>query len=623
MGTAETVLFGVGEITLTFFVRGWQSRTALSPLGVSPRATPDPLPARETANVQGSLAHCTHTKLTDPSLPAHLVMKKFDVAHLSVARSHYRSLAHWALLALFVTSMPAFAQTTVWTDATGDWFTSTNWSAGVPDSSTSAQINNGGTAQIMASGAAAFEVELGVAAGDAGTLSISGGGTLGPMNIGEFGTGTLNITAGGIVQDSEATIGSGSGSTGTAVIDGAGTTWTLDGGITIGDNAKATGTLTISSGATVISGIDGAGSVIGHNPTSSGTVNVSGAGSTWTNKALLTLGDAGGDGILNITGNGVVSNGDAALGASSGSGTVTVQGMGSTWTLSGDLSVGDVSGGIGTVTINQGGQVADSNGFIAAGSSSTGHVNIAGANATWSNSGNVYVGGNATGAVGAGELLLINNGMVSATALTVWSTGFLTGNGSVQAAGVTNQGTLAPNQIISINGDLTFGSTAIMSSTVTPATADSIMVQGMAGLDGNLNLTLTGGPFIVGMQYTLLTANGGLNGTAFSNVSITAPAGVTAQVTYDTNNVVLTIESSATPTPTPTGTPSPTPTVTVSPTPTPTVTVSPTPTPTVTVSPTPTATVTPTPTPTSTPRHTPTPRPVRTPRPRPTPPPRP
>src|SRR5881394_2398842 len=97
-------------------------------------------------------------------------MKKFDLADLSVAR--------WALLALFVTSVPAFAQTTIWTDATGDWFTPANWSAGVPDSSTTAQINNGGTAQIMASDAAASEVDLGVAAGDMGTLSVSGAGML-------------------------------------------------------------------------------------------------------------------------------------------------------------------------------------------------------------------------------------------------------------------------------------------------------------------------------------------------------------------------------------------------------------------------------------------------------------
>src|SRR5436305_2179740 len=110
-------------------------------------------------------------------------------------------------------------------------------------------------------------------------------------------------------------------------------------------------------------------------------------------------------------------------------------------------------------------------------------------------------------------------------------------------------------------------------------------------------VTLTGGPYSVSMQYTLLTAAGGLNGTTFANVSITAPAGVTAQVTYDTNDVLLTIESSGTPTPTPTPTASPTVSPTVTPTVSPTATPPPTPTatPTATATPTPTATATTTP----------------------------
>lgn len=421
------------------------------------------------------------------------------------------------------------------------------------------------------------------------------------MNVGENGTGTLNITKGGTVSDSDATVGEGSGSTGVVLVDGPGSTWSHDGAITIGENAKATGTLTISNGGAVISGGNGAGSILGHNPTSTGTVIVSGAGSTWMNTASLALSDAGGAGVLSITGGGVVSSGDSVLGTFNGSGTVTLDGTGSTWTISGDLSVGDAFGGNGTVTISQGGQVTSNNGFIADDASSNGTVEVAGANATWSNTGNVYVGGNASGAAGSGQLHLINNATVGAAAVTVWSTGFVTGKGFVKAAAVTNHGTLSPNQIISISGDLTFDSAATMLCTVMPDTAESIMVGGMAGLDGNLNVTLTGDPFVVGTQYSLLTANSGLNGTTFANVSVTAPAGVTAQVTYDTNDVLLTITSNGTPTPTPTASP----------------TVSPT------VTPTPTATATTTVTPSPTPRQTPTPRFVPTPRPRPTPPPRP
>ena len=117
---------------------------------------------------------------------------------------------------------------------------------------------------------------------------------------------------------------------------------------------------------------------------------------------------------------------------------------------------------------------------------------------------------------------------------------------------MTNQGTVSPDQTISITGNLAFSSTATMLSTVTPSIADSVMVQGGATLNGHLGVTLTGGPFIADTQYTLLQANGGLNGTTFSSVSISSPPGVNAQVTYDMNHVYLVIKGSGTPTPTPT-----------------------------------------------------------------------
>src|SRR5213078_4641011 len=103
-----------------------------------------------------------------------------------------------------------------------------------------------------------------------------------------------------------------------------------------------------------------------------------------------------------------------------------------------------------------------------------------------------------------GDLHLSNNATVSAAAVTVWSTGLLAGKGFVEAGRVTKHGTLSPNLIMSISGDLTLDSTATMLSSVTPDIADIVMVKGTAVLAGNLNVTLTGGPFIVGMQYTLL-----------------------------------------------------------------------------------------------------------------------
>jgi len=127
----------------------------------------------------------------------------------------------------------------------------------------------------MSSGAAASLVELGVAAGDVGTLSISGTGTLqdgGALNVGEGGTGTLNITKGGTASDSDATVAPAPARP-ARTRRWTGSTWSHDGAITIGENANATGILTISNGGTVSSGANGAGSIIGHDPTSSGTVN--------------------------------------------------------------------------------------------------------------------------------------------------------------------------------------------------------------------------------------------------------------------------------------------------------------------------------------------------------------
>ena len=89
---------------------------------------------------------------------------------------------------------------TIWTDGTGDWFVGTNWSAGVPNSSTQAQINNNGTAQVTTSGAAAASILLGWNdVSELGNLSISGAGRVTveqDLAVGGLGNGTLSITNG-------------------------------------------------------------------------------------------------------------------------------------------------------------------------------------------------------------------------------------------------------------------------------------------------------------------------------------------------------------------------------------------------------------------------------------------
>jgi T5SS/PEP-CTERM-associated repeat protein len=511
---------------------------------------------------------------------------------------------------------------TDWIDGTGDWFSASNWSAGIPDSGTIAQINNGGTAQIASGIAAASQIELGIAVGDVGTLSISGFGSLqdeGTMYVGEQGigtvsitagtsvssftfvlgqipgsngtatvsgpgstwtnfnfcfvgadgTGTLNITNGGTVIASDTGVGAGVGS-GVVVIDGVGSTWSHGGTIVVGGNANGVGTVTVSNGGTIFTDGGGGsfGSVIGYNSGSTGTVNIIGVGSSWTNKGVLSISDVGGNGILHVMTGGSVSNSSGIVGNFGGTAEVTVEGTGSTWTNNGDLIVGNNFDGVGLVTISDGARVSNFNGFVGFNSSANGTVEVDGTGSTWANSGDLYVGGSNSGAAGIGVVHVADGGSVSAASVTVWQSGTLSGSGSLQVTnGTTIEGILVPEQTLSIVGDVTFGGTAGTLSTVTPGEADNVVVEGMANLNGDFDVTLTGGPFIVGTQYTLLQANSGLNGTTFSNVLISAPPGVDAQVTYDTNHVYLVIKPSGTPTPTPTGTPSSTPTPTPTPTP--------------------------------------------------------
>jgi T5SS/PEP-CTERM-associated repeat protein len=118
---------------------------------------------------------------------------------------------------------------TIWQTQTGDWFQPVNWSDGVPTSSTDAQINNGGTAQIEADAAVASNLTFGFGAADLGNLLVSGSGSLqvtSGLAIGNAGTGSLTIQGGATVTDDTAGIGGfPDSSTGIVVVDGAGSTW--------------------------------------------------------------------------------------------------------------------------------------------------------------------------------------------------------------------------------------------------------------------------------------------------------------------------------------------------------------------------------------------------------------
>ncbi|MCP3465935.1 autotransporter domain-containing protein [Bradyrhizobium sp. CCGUVB23] len=243
---------------------------------------------------------------------------------------------------------------------------------------------------------------VGDSAGASGAVVVTGSGSTwnnGDVTIGNFGAGALTIQNGAAVNNNNGFVAAGAGSTGTVVVDAA--TWNSAGQLHIGEGGA--GTLTIQNGGSVSSVF---GAVVGFLANSSGTVNVTGAGSTWTNGSGLEVGGFGA-GTLTIQNGGLVSSQGSDLGFFAGSvGTVLVDN--GTWTISGTLAVGDQGSGI--LTIQNGGTV--NTGFAVVGSSpgSTGSVLVN--NGILNNSGTLAVG-----FLGAGTLTLQNGGTVNTGAV--------------------------------------------------------------------------------------------------------------------------------------------------------------------------------------------------------------
>lgn len=141
-------------------------------------------------------------------------------------------------------------------NGTSSWFVAANWSPGVPDSSTGAQINNGGTANILSPLAGvACNLILGSSASNSGNVSVNGGSlaVTNEIEVGASGRGNLNITDEGTVSAGLLTIAAlSSGSSGTVSVDGS--TFTTSGRCDVGgDNGSQGGValLSVTNGATV------------------------------------------------------------------------------------------------------------------------------------------------------------------------------------------------------------------------------------------------------------------------------------------------------------------------------------------------------------------------------------
>ncbi len=123
--------------------------------------------------------------------------------------------------------------------------------------------------------------------------------------------------------------------------------------------------------------------------------------------------------------------------------------------------------------------------------------------------------------------------------------GTLAGTGTFHSLNVNNGGALLPGMPgvaggkLTVNGDLTFSSGANYIVNISPSTSSITAVTGKANLAGILTLIPTGGQYVAGKVYDILSATGGLNGT-FSTVQIDGSFGnLKAVVTYDDVFVTL------------------------------------------------------------------------------------
>jgi outer membrane autotransporter protein len=402
-----------------------------------------------------------------------------------------------------------------WVGNEGSWFTDDNWSEGLaPTEFDYALIDKGGTALVSSGTAQAY-------------------------SIGVY-DGTLDITNGGAVSNTLGSIGNNYGigtGTGSATVDGAGSSWTNSDILRVGRHTE--GRLDITNGGAVSNTIG----LIGNNLDGTGSVTVDGAGSSWTNSDYLSVG-GGGVGRLDITNGGTVSNTVGTIGGS-GTGNVTVDGAGSSWTNSDSLNIGlsgrsynrltiannatvNVNSGAGTVTIGSSGILeigaVTYHEPVAAGTLNAASVVFDGDNGslyfshtnadyiftpTISGTGNVTLESGTTIFTGAntysgnttiygfyGGILKANNTTGSATGtatVTVANGGTLGGSGTISGVVTVNDGGIiaAGNS----PSTLTVGSLILNNASILDFELDS--PSGTAGVDSDLiavsdNLTLDG-----------------------------------------------------------------------------------------------------------------------------------
>lgn len=204
---------------------------------------------------------------------------------------------------------------------------------------------------------------------------------IGEVYVAKEGDGDLIISNGAQLTNFEGYIGHSFGDTGSVNVTGSGTSWESSYLLYVGFNGN--GQLIIENGGVVKNNIG----TIGASDTSTGTVNIFGPGSIWTNTGALVAAN----GTLNVMYGGLAESTDGIIGDRENRvGTANIIGHGSQWVMPGILDVGFEGKGI--LNIEQGGVVYNAEAHIGRFSGSTGKVNVTGSESVWNNSEKLYIG---------------------------------------------------------------------------------------------------------------------------------------------------------------------------------------------------------------------------------------
>ena len=266
---------------------------------------------------------------------------------------------------------------------------------------------------------------IGDLSGATGHVTVKGPGSLldsPTMNVGDTGTGTLDIQDVSSVHNGSASIGAAAGGVGLVTVDGTGSAWNTDSELDVG--VSGNGTLTVRNGGlasattfNVASEIDGVGHVI-----------VNGSGSLLQGTGQISVGGVGA-GMLDVQAGGVVHGASGRIGVATGSpGQATIDGTLSAWNTDNELDVG--VGGNGTLTLQNGGSASSV--VFNAGSTSggIGHVIVDGTGTSLSVTGQFGVG-----SAGAGTLLVQAGGTVHTNAGSIGTAAGSTGQATVDGTG--------------------------------------------------------------------------------------------------------------------------------------------------------------------------------------------